>query len=150
MCIKRCRPLLESPPGPNTGSNPPWVDFMTQYHYILLRIENLTRNLLIMAQSPKSKQAQYITIMVSCIFGEDGVNTPSPKVCSDGISRFILKTADTVELNDDPNGPDLIIEGRTFFEDISPAMEKLVGRLCVKLQESDGKPVELNYQPSIS
>ena len=104
-----------------------------------------------MSQSTESKQAQYITIAISAIFGGDGVNTPSPKMCSDGVERFIMKTPDICVLPEDGSRP-RIEEGTTLFLDVTEANAQFIEFICDLLEKAkaDGRSaVEVDYKPTV-
>jgi hypothetical protein len=106
-----------------------------------------------MSQSTESKQAQYITIAISAIFGGDGVNTPAPKMCNDGVERFILKTPDiTVLPEEGSDDRPRIEEGTTLFLDVTEANAQFIEYICDLLEKAkaDGRSaVEVDYKPTV-
>ena len=104
-----------------------------------------------MSQSTESKQAQYITIAISAIFGGDGVNTPSPKMCNDGVERFIMKTPDICVLPEDGGRP-RIEEGTTLFLDVTEANAQFIEFICDLLEKAkaDGQStIEIDWKPKV-
>jgi hypothetical protein len=106
-----------------------------------------------MSQSTESKQAQYLTIAISAIFGGDGVNTPSPKMCNDGVERFIMKTPDITVLPEEGSDDRPRIEaGNTLFLDVTEANAQFIEFICDLLEKAkaDGQStVEVDYKPTV-